>query len=82
MPAMSIRVDNQTYYMKRDQYTLYEGDDCIFKIVSLNPDVDHWVLGRSFLANYYTLFDLEEKRIGFALGYGISLDTYMDLSLI
>jgi len=28
---------------------------------------DHWVLGTAFLTKYYTLFDLEGRRLGFAV---------------
>ncbi len=36
----------------------------IFKII-VSPKINTWILGDNFLQNYYTLFDLENSRIGF-----------------
>ena len=30
------------------------------------PDLGMWVLGTTFLRNYYTVFDMENQRVGFA----------------
>lgn len=30
------------------------------------PAKDYWILGLNFFTNYYTVFDYEEQRIGFA----------------
>jgi len=29
------------------------------------PREDHWILGLNFFNNYYTVFDYENKQIGF-----------------
>jgi hypothetical protein len=34
------------------------------EIGGFGPQVDIWILGDSFLSNYYAIFDLENKRIG------------------
>jgi len=44
-----------------------DNNTCLFKVVGLvlPPSNKMWVLGLSFFHNYYTVFDLEKKRVGF-----------------
>jgi hypothetical protein len=43
-----------------------KGDRCISNIYGHEVVQDAWLLGDLFLKNVYTVFDAEEKRIGFA----------------
>lgn len=46
----------------------YGRNKCVFKIMNLDfpKSVRFWIMGVSFFHNYYTVFDAENKRIGFA----------------
>ena len=41
-----------------------DGDKCVIKFMH-GPREDHWILGLNFFNNYYTVFDYENKQIGF-----------------
>ncbi|CAG8470072.1 16184_t:CDS:1 [Racocetra fulgida] len=44
------------------------GTDCISAIMPMDfsPTVDVWVVGQTFLKNVYSVFDVENKQVGFA----------------
>jgi len=61
-------IDDTKYYLTKDNYISFIDGACIFKIMNLNfpPANKLWILGLTFFHNYYTVFDLDKKRVGFA----------------
>lgn len=55
---------NKENYIMRDRAR----NQCIIKIMSLDFPAHRkfWILGLNFFHNYYTVFDMDNKRVGFA----------------
>ena len=69
-PDLNFTIGGVNYYVPREQYVmqstyLYQ-DICIVGMMS-SPLFDIWILGLNFYKNYYTVFDQENLRVGFAL---------------
>lgn len=64
-PDMEYTVDGKKYFMPKESLMLKSGDACYMKIMH-NPTLPFYLLGLNFFQNYYTIFDQENKRLGFA----------------
>ncbi|GFO41543.1 cathepsin d [Plakobranchus ocellatus] len=69
LPDVEFFTNGQVLTMTKDEYVMKVNGLCIsaFSGRTYTKDqVPYWVLGTSFMKAYYTKFDLENKRIGFA----------------
>jgi hypothetical protein len=71
-PNITINLgNNQIIYFEPDDYIYLETSEsdlsknCLLTF-SLNYNNDYWILGNNFITNYYTMFDLENNKLGFA----------------
>lgn len=56
--------DDKVYKIPRDEWFAKQGDQCVVKFMH-GPAKRYWILGLNFFTNYYTVFDYENKQIGF-----------------
>jgi len=64
-PTLLIQLDpGTTYTILPSDYLLCVEDECVLRIQSSGGDM--WILGDAFISAYYTVFDVEKKRVGFA----------------
>lgn len=55
------------FSLSPDQYILrFEENSCVSGFMGFNISRPIWILGDIFLGPYYSIFDIERKRIGFA----------------
>ena len=64
-PDFEYVIDNQKFYLPRDGYLLRSGNTCYMKIMH-HPTIPFYIMGLNFFHQYYTIFDQENKRLGFA----------------
>ena len=73
MPNISFWMGGHEYELTSSEYIMpirYDNHDfclSIFREIPKSPKgPETWVLGTSFLAKYYSVFDFENDKIGFA----------------
>ena len=64
-PDLHFNIDGTIYTLPRESYILMEDGICALKIMTSSA-IDIWILGLNFFENYYTIFDQENRRVGFA----------------
>lgn len=72
LPDITFTMNATNFDIGPDFYVLRDMDGagkqrCRLGIESVNASTSMWVLGAPFLRKYYTVFDAEQKRVGFAL---------------
>ena len=66
IPGIDFKIAGNQYTMPRDLwYERGANGMCVIKFMH-GPSKGNWILGLNFFTNYYTVFDYESKRIGFA----------------
>lgn len=64
-PDINFNIDGILYTLPRESYIIYEEGVCALKIMT-TESMNVWILGLNFFENYYTIFDQENRRVGFA----------------
>lgn len=67
MPNLQFIIEGVTYTIPPASYIGYQSGMCTLKIMTNKRDKNFITLGLNFFENYYTVFDVGEKRIGLQL---------------
>ena len=68
-PPLKVTLsESNTYEIPYTDYTQRRSNLCYLTIMPLGEQ-DFWILGDSFMRNYYAIFDLDNNRVGLAGSY-------------
>lgn len=64
-PSFGFQIGEQKFYMEPKDYLLkHSNGKCSLQIFN-GLTSDSWILGTNFLRAYYSIFDMDNRRIGF-----------------
>jgi hypothetical protein len=70
LPNLDFVIDGKIYSLSPTDYLIPDGDLCLLGLMAMDipaPTGPLWILGDVFMRKYYTIWDVTNKKIGFAL---------------
>lgn len=70
LPDLHFMINGKTYSLSPSEYVINSGKVCLLAMIAIDipkPNGPLWILGDIFIRKYYTIFDMENKKVGFAL---------------
>ena len=68
-PDFTFLIDGNNYVLSAYDYLISDGDVCLLGMIGMDipePSGPLWILGDIFMRKYYTVFDSDNKKVGFA----------------
>jgi hypothetical protein len=65
-PNITFEFNKNRYELSSDDYIINNNGECILGFMGLDTSDKFWILGDIFIRKYYTIFDMDNKRVGFA----------------
>jgi hypothetical protein len=69
-PSINFQLGGKTYTLDKNDYVIPDQTICLWGVVGIDipaPAGPLWILGDVFMRKYYSIFDWDNKQMGFAL---------------